>query len=135
MIILGIFAYFLAALNNHNQHIPTWIKAVEGISGVAVLYTLCALFFVFCLGGMLIFSSLGMLLDLCFLGAFIYLAYATRQGRHSCSGNVNTPLGSGNTNVNNQVPFSNTKGGVKLPSLSTACKLNKACFAVAIVGL
>ena len=134
-IILGIFSYFLAALRNHRQHIPTWIRAVEGISGAAVLYTLMALLLVFCLGGIAIFSALGMLLDLAFLGAFIYLAYATRHGRSSCSGNVNTPLGSGNTNVNDAVPFQNTSGNVHLPSLKTACRLQKACFAVALVGL
>jgi hypothetical protein len=135
VIILGIFAYFLAALNDHHQHIQTWIRAVTGISGSAALYTLLALIFVFCLGGIAVFSALGMLLDLAFLGAFIYLAYATRHGSDSCSGNVNTPLGNGNTNVDNTVPFHNTPGGVNLPSLTTACRLQKACFAVAIVGL
>jgi len=134
-IILGIFAYFISALRSHHQHVPTWIRAVTGISGAAMLYTLFALFLVFCLGGIAIFSAMGMLLDLAFLGAFIYLAYATRHGSSSCSGNVNTPLGSGNTNTGNQVPFQNTPGGVHLPSLKTSCRLNKACFAVAIVGL
>lgn len=133
-IILGIFSYFLAVLSNHHLHIPTWIKAVEGISGAAVLYTLFALFLVFCLGGMAFFSALGMLLDLAFVGAFIYLAYATRNGRHSCNGHVNTPLGSGDTNGANTVP-QGSGGGIHLPSLKTSCRLEKACFAVALVGL
>lgn len=133
-IILGIFSYFLATLANHNLHIATWIRAVEGISGAAVLYTLFALVLVFCLGGMAFFSALGMLLDLAFVGAFIYLAYATRNGRNSCSGNVNTPLGSGNTNGANTVQ-QGTGGTITLPSLKTACRLEKACFAVALVGL
>lgn len=133
-IILGIFSYFLATLVNHHLHIPTWIKAVEGISALAVLYTLFALLFVCCLGGMVFFSSLGILLDICFLGSFIYLAVATRHGRSSCSGPVDTPLGSGNTNIDNTVP-SGTGGKTKLPSLKVACRLNKACFAVAIIGL
>lgn len=134
-IILGIFAYFISALRSHHQHVPTYIRAVTGISGAAVLYTLLALFLVFCLGGIAVFSAMGMLLDLAFLGAFIYLAYATRHGRGSCSGNVNTPLGNGNTATSNQVPFHNTPGSVSLPSLKVSCRLNKACFAVAIVGL
>jgi hypothetical protein len=133
-IILGIFSYFLAVLSNHNLPIATWIKAVEGLSGAAILYTLLALLLVFCIGGIVIFSALGMFFDLAFLGSFIYLTYATRNGRSSCSGNVNTPLGSGNTNVANTVP-QGSGGSLTLPSLTVACRLQKACFAVAIVGL
>ena len=133
-IILGIFSYFLASLSNHHLHIDTWIRAVEGLSGAAVLYTLFALLLVFCVGGIAIFSALGMFFDLAFLGSFIYLAYALRNGRYSCSGYVNTPLGSGNTNVVSTVS-SGSGGFVVLPSLKTACRLQKACFAVALVGL
>lgn len=133
-IILGIFSYFLAVLSNHSLHIATWIRAVEGLSGAAVLYTLLALLLVFCLGGMAFFLALAIFFDLAFLGVFIYLAYALRNGRHSCSGFVNTPLGSGNTNIANTIP-SGSAGFVHLPSLRTACRLQKACFAVALVGL
>jgi hypothetical protein len=133
-IILGIFSYFLAVLSNHNLHIATWIRAVEGLSGAAVLYTLLALLLVFCLGGMVFFSALGMFFDLAFLGVFIYLAYALRNGRHSCNGFVNTPLGSGNTNGPNTVP-SGSGGFVHIPSLKNACRMQKACFAVALVAL
>jgi hypothetical protein len=132
IIILGIFAYFIATLRNHKEHVPTWIRAVTGISGAAALYTLAALGLVWCLGGIAIFSALGILLDLAFVGAFIYLAYATRHGRSSCSGNVNTPLGSANAN-NGRLPLGN--GGHSLPSVKTACRLNKACFALALIGL
>src|SRR5580692_8686379 len=85
-IILGIFSYFLATLHNHDLHIDTYIRAVEGISGAAVLYTIFALLLVCCLGGIAFFSLLGMLLDLSFCGAFIYVAYATRGGDGSCRG-------------------------------------------------
>ena len=50
-IILGIFCYFLATLHNHGLHIETYIRAVTGISGAGVLYTIFALLFVCCLGG------------------------------------------------------------------------------------
>jgi hypothetical protein len=133
-IILGIFSYFLAALHNYDLSIDTYIRAVEGISGAAVLYTIFALLLVCCLGGIAFFSLLGMLLDLAFAGAFIYVAYATRGGDGSCSGFVNTPLGSGNTLVDNTVP-NGSNGFTRLPSLYTACRLNTACFAVAIVGV
>lgn len=132
IIILGIFAYFIATLRNHHQSVATWIRAVTGISGAAALYTLCALCLVWCLGGIAIFSALGVLLDLAFIGAFIYLAYATRHGSGSCSGNnLNTPLGT--ANANGQLPLGNGSGSV--PSPKTACRLNKACFALSIIGL
>jgi hypothetical protein len=133
-VILAIFSYFLATLHNHDLHIDTYIRAVEGISGAGVLYTIFAILLVCCLGGIAFFSLLGMLLDLAFCGAFIYVAYATRGGDGSCRGNVNTPFGSGNTNVDNTVPQGNG-GFTRLPSLHTACRLNTACFAVAIVAV
>jgi hypothetical protein len=133
-IILGIFSYFLATLHNHDLYIATYIRAVEGISGAAVLYTIFALLLVCCLGGIAFFSVIGMILDLAFTGAFIYIAWATRGGAHSCRGYVNTPFGSGNANIDNSV-FQGGNGITILPSLHTACQLEKACFAVAIVGL
>lgn len=134
-IILGIFSYFLAVLVNHNLHVDTYVRAVEGISGAAVLYTILACLLVCCLGGIAFFSFLGMLLDLAFTGAFIYLAYATRYGDGSCRGIVNTPIGTGNANTNSVIVTGNNNGGfVSLPSLHTACRLNTACFAVSIVG-
>jgi hypothetical protein len=132
-IILGIFSYFLATLHNHGLHIDTYIRAVEGISGAGVLYTIFALLLVFCLGGIAFLSFIAMLLDLAFTGAFIYVAWALRGGAGSCNGNVNTPFGSGNTHTSNSVSDGN--GGITvLPSLHTACKLETASFAVAIVA-
>jgi hypothetical protein len=130
-IILGIFSYFLAVLSDHHLHIDTYIRAVEGISGAAVLYTIFALLLVCFVGGIAFFSAIGMLLDLCFAGAFAYIAYATRHGANSCTGIVNTPLGVGGSN--NDVSDGNG-GVIQLPSLHTACRLNTACFAVAIIG-
>jgi len=132
-IIIGIFSYFLATLHNHGLHVATYIRAVEGISGAGVIYTFFALLLVCCLGGITILGVLAMLLDLAFCGAFIYVAYATRGGASSCNGHVNTPFGSGNTNVDNTVPNGNG-GFTRLPSLREACRLETATFAVAIVA-
>jgi hypothetical protein len=132
-IILGFFSYFLTTLHNHDLSIATYIRAVEGISGAGVLYTIFGFLLVCCLGGIAFFSLLGMLLDLAFCGAFIYVAYATRGGDGSCRGFVNTPFGSGNTNVDNSVSQGNG-GFTVLPSLHTACRMETACFAVAIVA-
>lgn len=131
-IILGIFTYFLVVLHNHGLHIQTYIRAVEGISGAGVLYTIIAILLVCFLAGKPFFSMIGILFDIAFAGAFAYVAYATRHG-DSCSGYVRTPLGDGNPAVNNSV--SNGKGGfTKLPSLHMACRLNTVCFAVAIIA-
>jgi hypothetical protein len=132
-IILGIFSYFLATLHNHGLQIDTYIRAVEGISGAAVLYTVFALLLVCFLGGIAFLSAIAMLLDLAFCGAFIYISWATRGGASSCNGNVNTPFGSGNTNTNNRVAGGNS-GFTALPSLREACKLETATFSVAIVA-
>jgi len=132
-IILGIYAYFLAALSSNNLHIATYLRAVEGISGAAVLYTIIALLLVCFLGGITFASLIATLLNVAFCGAFIYLAYATRHGASSCSGIVNTPLGTGNVANGNRVTTADD-GIVYLPSYRTTCKLNTACFAVAVVG-
>lgn len=130
-IILGIFSYFLSVLVDHHLHVDTYVRAVEGISGAGVVYTIVALLLVCCLGGIAFFSFIGILLDIAFAGAFAYIAYATRHGAHSCTGIVNTPLGIGSSN--NEVDDGN--GGVTLlPSLHTACRLNTACFAVSIIA-
>ncbi|RHZ63657.1 hypothetical protein CDV55_104852 [Aspergillus turcosus] len=124
-VVLGIFSYFLAVQNQHNQPIPTWMKAVEGLSGAATLYGLLGMLFTCCLGGVAFFAFLAIVLDVCFIGAMIAIAVMTRDGTQSCSGHVNTPLGSGADNVD-------SASGVRL---GYACMLEKVTFAVSIIGI
>jgi len=133
IVIFAIFVYFLVTLRDHDLHIDTYIRAVTGISGVGIVWTILCFLFVCCLGGVALLSFLGMLLDLAFCGAFIYVAWATRASDGTCNGNVNTPLGSGNTNTSNTLPDGNG-GVIVLPSLHTACRLETVTFAVAIIG-
>lgn len=123
---LALFSYFLAKLSVNDLAISNYWKAVEGISGVAVIYTVLAVLLVCCLGGLGFFALLAFLLDLAFVGGFIFIAYETRGGASSCSGYVRTPLGDG------QVGVDQTTG--TLPSLRTACRMNTAVFAVAVVA-
>jgi hypothetical protein len=134
-IVLGIYSYFLSVLADRNAPIYEWAKAVEGISGAAVLYTIFAVLLTCCLGGKTIFALLGIILDLLFCGAFVALAVLTRDGAHSCSGRVNTPLGSGPAS-SKQGFGSNGQGDqvTYAASLGTICRLNSACFAVSILG-
>jgi hypothetical protein len=95
VVALAIFSYFLAILHHHNVHIPTWERAVEGVSGSAVLYLIFAVILTLCLGGIAFFGLIAVLLDIAFMGGFIFIAWETRHGANSCNGYVNTPLGSG----------------------------------------
>jgi hypothetical protein len=124
-IILGIYSYYLAVLSNHNIHIPTWVKAVEGMAGAACLYTIFGVIFTLFLGGVRIFAFLAILLDLCFVGCMAAIAYYTRHGANNCKGVVNTPLGTGL--ANESAPGAGDWGYV--------CSLNTACFAVAICSI
>ena len=87
------------------------MKAVEGIAGAAVIYTAFATLMTCFLGGLTFFALLAILLDLCFLGAFVAIAVLARGGVHTNA--VNSPLGNQN---------------------GRDAKLQTAAFAVAIVG-
>lgn len=50
-IVLGIYSYFLAVLAKHDTPIPTWEKAVEGMAGAGVLYTIFGIIGTLFLGG------------------------------------------------------------------------------------
>lgn len=129
-IILGIFSYFLSVLADRNRHIETQWKAVEGLSGAAVLYLIFAVGLTCCLGGISFLAFLAIFLDICFVGCMIAIAVMTRHGAGSCKGLVHTPIGYGAANqggsFDHEVTYSVTFG--------TACKLNTACFAVSIIA-
>ncbi|KAJ5965141.1 uncharacterized protein N7479_005017 [Penicillium vulpinum] len=126
-VILGIFSYFLAVLSRNDQHIPTWIKAVEGLAGAATAYGLLGIIFTCCLGGVAFFAFLGVALDVCFVGAMVAIAILTRDGVGNCNtGTLDTPMGTGNADdetVSKSLKF------------SMACTLEKVVFAVAIIGI
>lgn len=124
-VILAIFSFFLAVLTRHDQNIPQWMKAVEGLSGAATLYGLLGSIFTCCLGGVAFFAFVAVILDVCFVGAMVAIAILTRDGPQTCSGQVNTPLGSG---------ASNTDSASKV-NLGLACQLEKVVFAVSIIGM
>ncbi|KAH8887408.1 hypothetical protein GQ53DRAFT_749885 [Thozetella sp. PMI_491] len=132
-LILAIFSYFLATLHNHDLPVDTWIRAVEGISGVAVVYTGLGLLLLCCLAGHPLTSFIAIVLDVAFCGAFIYVAAANKGGAGSCSGQVDTPFGSGDADTGKV--NSGSDGFTALPSLKTACKLESACLGLAIIAM
>ncbi|ORY71242.1 uncharacterized protein BCR38DRAFT_316078, partial [Pseudomassariella vexata] len=130
-VVLALFSYFLATLHNHELSIPTWIRAVEGISGVAVVYTLTGLLLLCCLAGHPFTSFVAIVLDIAFAGAFIYVAIANKGGAGSCKGTVTTPFGTGDAN---EAP-TGSDGFTQLPSYRQACQLETACFAVSLIAI
>jgi len=124
-LVLGVYSYFLAVLAKHNVPIPTWEKAVEGMAGAGALYAIFGVIFTLCLGGIAFFGLLGVVLDILFAAAFAAIAYYTRHGAGSCSGVVNTPIGTGLSNQD--APGAGTFG--------YACTLNTASFAVSILAI
>ncbi|OQO09113.1 hypothetical protein B0A48_06004 [Cryoendolithus antarcticus] len=139
-IILGFFSYFLSVLADRKLTIPTKWKAVEGLAGAAVLYSICAILLTCCLGGVTFFAFLGLFLDVLFIGAMVAIAIMTRDGAKACNGFVKTPIGNGLT-YNNDGSFGgngfgsgNGENVTYAVGLKTACRYNKVCFAVAIIG-
>ncbi|KAI9707882.1 MAG: hypothetical protein M1820_004488 [Bogoriella megaspora] len=139
-IILGIYSYFLSVLADRDLPIATWKKAVEGLSGAGVLYMIFAVVLTCFLGGITFFAFLAVVLDVLFVGAMIAVAVLTRDGADSCTGNVDTPLGSGPSN--RQDPgygrggfgFGGDNNVTYAPNLGLACRLNTAAFAVSIIA-
>ncbi|KAI0525650.1 hypothetical protein F5B22DRAFT_658457 [Xylaria bambusicola] len=123
---LALFSYFLAVAAQHNYRIPTWSKAVEGIAGVGVLYTLLGLLLLCCVAGHPFASAIAIILDIAFIGAFIYVAQANRGGASSCRGTVSTVFG--------RRPASDHLGS-GLPSYHTICQMHSAVLAVSIIAI
>ncbi|KAF2858137.1 hypothetical protein K470DRAFT_221939 [Piedraia hortae CBS 480.64] len=143
-IILGIYSYFLSVLADRKGKIQTWKKVVEGLSGAATLYLLFAVVLTCALGGMPFFAFIAIILDILFFIAMIVMAVLLRHGAGSCKGQVNTPLGNGQANSNTGGwGGRDGKGGFGTGGnnnltysvkLGTACRLNKAAFAVSLIG-
>lgn len=131
-LILAIYSYFLAALNNHSLSVSTTVKTVEGIAGFACLYALVSLLLLCCLAGRTFSSFLAMLLDVAFIAAFIYVAVANKSGAGSCTGYLDTPFGKGNAN---ETTSDGKDGFTVLPSYRVACKLQSACLGLAIIAI
>ncbi|OAQ97280.1 hypothetical protein LLEC1_01739 [Akanthomyces lecanii] len=132
VIILGIYSYFLAALSNHSLATPTNVRAVEGIAGVAVAYALLGLLLLCCLAGRTLPAFAAMCIDFALLSAYIFVAVANKDGAGSCSGDeVGTVFGKGKADDT----LDADGGFTKIPSYHTACKLETACLAIAIIAI
>ena len=125
--ILGIFSYFLVYLHDHNLQILTWVRAVEGIAGVAALYTLIAFFLVCCIGGLPLFAFLGIALDLVLAACFVAVAVLTDGGNTNCNA-----LPRGASGIYND---STTVVDVDGDTARRICTMFKAAFVLSIIEL
>lgn len=128
-LIFGVYSYFLATLANHSIHIPNSVRAVEGIAGAAVLYTIIGLVLLCCLAGKAVAAFVAMVIDFAFIPAFIYVAVANKNGSGSCTGYIDTPFGKGK----DKDVADGSGGFTALPSFHVACRLQTACLSVAII--
>jgi len=134
-IVVAIYGYFLSVLADRNETITRWEEATIGIAGGIVLYTVFAILLTCFLGGKTFFAFLGILFNLICCAGMVAIAILTRDGADKCSGNVNTPLGNGPANSKEGFHSDNQDRRITYSvSLGTACRLNSACFAVAILG-
>ncbi len=83
------------------------------MSGAAVIYTAFAVILTCFLGGITFFSFLGVVLDICFCGAFVAIAILARGGKNACNGVDNSPIG---------------------PGEHLSCQLERVTFIVAIIA-
>ncbi|KAI1180807.1 hypothetical protein F4777DRAFT_527072 [Nemania sp. FL0916] len=126
VVVLALFSYFLAVASRNGIHIPIWARAVEGISGAGVAYTLAGLLLLCCVAGHPFASAIAIILDIAFVGAFIYVAQANRVGATSCRNTVNTVFGNR--------PASDSPGH-GLPTFQRICLIQKAVLAVSIIAI
>ncbi|PHH79299.1 hypothetical protein CDD80_5200 [Ophiocordyceps camponoti-rufipedis] len=129
--ILAVTSFFLFLLRNNSLRIPDSIRAIEGISGAAALYTIFAMLFVCCFGGHIMAAATAAALDLCFVGAFIYVAVVNRGGAGSCTSLQDTLYGQALAAQETALAAETNTGPV--PTLESVCILTKAVLAVAII--
>lgn len=136
--VLGIYSYFLATLLNHGMTVTTNVKALEGISAIATLYTALGVLLVCCCAGNPAPSFIAMVLDVGFVAAFIYVAVANRSGASTCTGaNLDTVYGTGDAAAS---PSSSGGGSLPggiggLPTFKLACQLEMACLIASCVAV
>lgn len=135
-VVLALTCYFIGTQDNRELTIHIWERAVAGISGAALVYFLAQFILLWCIAGHPLTSFPTMLLDVCFIGGFMYIAWAYRDGTQSCSdGFVDSPYGEGKPDWEIADHVGGNDGWTRLPTYMEACKMVKACLAVSILAM
>ncbi|CCU82859.1 hypothetical protein BGHDH14_bgh06799 [Blumeria hordei DH14] len=111
-IIFGIHAYLLAAFRVSGLPITKYLSAASGISGSAIL-------------GLVLLGVLAIFLDVTYIGAFTYVAWANHLGAGRCSKEETTIIsGSG---IVGSLRNDQVNG---LPNKTTACRLETTSLVI-----
>jgi len=124
--VLGIWSYFVAALVQSNTGLENQWVAIEALAAIATAYCLFAILLTCFLGGNKFFALIGVVMDILMCGAMVGVAGMLRRYVQSCSGRVNTILGTGTTASISQTFYN--------PRLKTICELQLAVFALAVIA-
>jgi len=135
-VVLGLTSYYMAAQTSNSLEVPTHERAVEGITGAACVYTLVALLLLCCLAGLAVVSALAVVLDVLFMGAFIYVAWFYRRGAQGCDDLVvNTIFGYGSGDSRVPPAQGADIGFTRLPTYGSACRMEKVNLSLAILAI
>lgn len=129
--VLAIYSYTLGALENRGLKTPTDVRAVEGVVGITVAYTLACIVLLRVFPTRTFPAFVLIVLDVVFAAAWIYVAVANGGGA-SCSGEVDTHFGKGKTDDDVE---GKKDGFMALPNFGDACRLLTACLAIAILSM
>ena len=130
-------SYFLSVLADRKDPILKKWKAVEGISGIAVVYTLFAIVLTCCLGGITVLAFTAIVIDVLLCGGMIAIAILLRHGLGKCNGQARNPVDFISPGFNGFGEGSSSGGKHNITyaaKYTTTCGLNKAAFAVAVIG-
>lgn len=135
-LVLAIFSYLLVALHEYGLQIDVDLRAVEGISGAAVLYTLINMLSQCCLAsGLGCMSPLAVVFDVGFMAGFIFVAVVNKNGAEACRGNTDSPFGRGQGQLGDEASWPNMDGLNSHFRPHAACELQRASFFTSIIAM
>ncbi|KAG5948904.1 hypothetical protein E4U60_000382 [Claviceps pazoutovae] len=121
-LVLAIFSYLLVALHEYGLQIDVDLRAVESISGAAVLYTLINMLCQCCLAsGLGCMSPLAVVLDVGFMADFIFVAVVNKNGAGACRGYTDSPFGRGQGQLGDETSWPNMDGLISHIRPHAAC--------------
>ncbi|KAG6116666.1 hypothetical protein E4U13_001678 [Claviceps humidiphila] len=135
-LVLAIFSYLLVALHEYGLQIDVDLRAVEGISGSAVLYTLINMLSQCCLASDLgCMAPLAVVFDVGFMAGFIFVAVVNKNGAEACRGNTDSPFGRGQGQLGDEASWPNMDGLNSHFRPHAACELQRASFFTSIIAI
>ncbi|KAG6102700.1 hypothetical protein E4U31_003269 [Claviceps sp. LM219 group G6] len=135
-LVLAIFSYLLVALHEYGLQIDVDLRAVEGISGAAVLYTLINMLSQCCLAsGLGCMSPLAVVLDVGFMAGFIFVAVVNKNGARACRGYTDSPFDRDQGQSDDKASWPNMDGLNSHFRPHAACELQRASFFTSIIAI